>query len=243
MHNDIKNMKVTIQLKLLILLVLLSHHIVFARESNCNSLLKNAPLFQIDLQSIHPTQFSVGLRSVKEKEKKLEEMSSQEKKGYLKKHPIPVVIGPEDTYYSVDKHHLALALLDLHQESTYAYILDDLSELDASHFWEEMIRNNRVYLKNENGQGPLDPNSLPHTITELRDDPYRSLAAAVRLRGGYEKSKTLFSEFRWADFFRERIVIEEGERGFKKAVKEGVKLAHSPEAKDLPGYIEEDTTR
>ncbi len=80
--------------------------------------------------------------------------------------------------------------------------------------------------------GHKTPGELPKTVAAMTDDPYRSLAWAVNSEGGYEDSDVPYADFYWADFFRERIDI----RDFKKATAEGVKLAHSPEAKGLPGY-------
>ena len=49
--------------------------------------------------------------------------------------------------------------------------------------------------------------SLPLTIKGLKDDPYRSLAGALRRSGAYAKDWTPFSEFRWANYLRERMLL------------------------------------
>jgi hypothetical protein len=46
---------------------------------------------------------------------------------------------------------------------------------------------------------------MPKTVFDLTDDPFRSLAGALKRTGGYAKDKAPFSEFRWADFLRNRI--------------------------------------
>ena len=71
----------------------------------------------------------------------------------------------------------------------------------------------------------------------MRDDPYRSLAAFVRRKGGYMSSRTPHAEFLWANFFRTRISAPLLEEDFDKAVGLAVELARTEEAKDLPGYL------
>ena len=46
---------------------------------------------------------------------------------------------------------------------------------------------------------------IPKSIEDMKDDPFRSLAGALRRKGGYAKDTTPFSEFLWADFLRRRF--------------------------------------
>ena len=109
-------------------------------------------------------------------------------------------------------------------------------DLSKEEFWKKMKEHGWVYLYDNHGRGPLDPEKLPRTVTELSDDPYRALAWEVRKRGGYEKTTASFSEFRWANYFRARIPIGDGPRDFEQAIEAALKISHSAEAKDLPGY-------
>jgi hypothetical protein len=77
---------------------------------------------------------------------------------------------------------------------------------------------------------------LPQKVSELTDDPYRSLAWAVRERGGFQKTTVSFSEFQWANFFRKRIEIGSKPKDFKRAVEAALQISHTAEAKGLPGY-------
>jgi hypothetical protein len=54
-------------------------------------------------------------------------------------------------------------------------------------------------------------------VTELIDDPFRSLAGELRRSGGFAKDTTPFSEFLWADFLRRRDKHETVEADFKHA--------------------------
>jgi hypothetical protein len=74
-------------------------------------------------------------------------------------------------------------------------------------------------------------------IRGLADDPYRSLAWALRHAGAYEKSDLAFSEFKWADFLRKELAIEHGDEGFAKALTAARDLARSPKAGHLPGFL------
>jgi hypothetical protein len=75
----------------------------------------------------------------------------------------------------------------------------------AVSFWEvnhraaDIARQSRMNLDNHRGRGPLDVEQLPQKVTGLTDDPYRSLAWAVRKRGGFQKTTASFSEFQWAN--------------------------------------------
>ena len=72
----------------------------------------------------------------------------------------------------------------------------------------------------------------------MADDPYRSLAWAVRRAGGYEKTSLLYAEFKWADYFRKNIHIARGDAAFKKAVKDALMLCRSEKSRCLPGFEE-----
>lgn len=72
-----------------------------------------------------------------------------------------------------------------------------------------MYQNNWVYLLNEFGGGPQSPATLPAHIKDLKFAPYRSLVGIVREHHGYPKNNAPFSEFKWANFFRTRILIDQ----------------------------------
>jgi hypothetical protein len=46
---------------------------------------------------------------------------------------------------------------------------------------------------------------IPTSMSDLSDDPYRSLVSALRHVGGFDKVKVTYSEFAWADFLRRRL--------------------------------------
>ncbi|MBI3555530.1 MAG: chromosome partitioning protein ParB, partial [Deltaproteobacteria bacterium] len=113
------------------------------------------------------------------------------------------------------------------------------ADLDKAAFWDKMAKKSWVYPYDESGRGPRPVSDLPHTVDQMTDDPYRSLAGEVRSAGGYQKSEVPFTEFIWANFFRTRIPAKELNSDFDQAVKDGVKLAHTSAAKALPGYTKD----
>ena len=77
---------------------------------------------------------------------------------------------------------------------------------------------------------------IPKRVTDLVDDPFRSLAGELRRAGGFAKDTTPFSEFLWADFLRRRMKRKTVERDFDRAVEKALELAQSMDADYLPGW-------
>jgi len=188
--------------------------------------------------SLRVTQMAAGMKEVEHKMAKLQGLEKSPRKldEYLKSNPVPVVLGPKGRSYIIDHHHLVRAAWQAHVPEVYIEVKADLSGLSESAFWDRMKKEAWVYPYDENGK-PRDVSDLPKDVRGLADDPYRSVAWAVRERGGFEKTGKPFAEFQWADFFRARLRTDPGGRDFDKAVDEAMALAHSPQAKGLPGYV------
>ena len=195
-----------------------------------------------EILELHPTQFSIGMREVDRKAKKIHDLKQDDDslKEFKKENPEPTVIGPGGELFIIDHHHLARALADENVKKTYCKIVANFSNLGRRDFWKKMESSSWVYLYDQTGHGPRSYLDLPVTVKGLRDDPYRSLAGAVREADGYKKSNIPFTEFKWANFFRSRITIKgHSDNHFKEAVEEAIKLAKSTQARGLPGYIGE----
>ena len=189
----------------------------------------------VSIESLRPTQITVGMREVEEKRQRWREHKGKKKEEFLGKHMIPVIHGPKDRLYVIDHHHLARALLDEKQTEVYTSVVADLHALDRDAFW--------IFLDNRALCHPYDHNGvrrtfddIPDSIGKLRDDPYRSLAGELRRLGGYSKETVPFSEFLWADFFRRRIKPKTIERDFSDALEKALRLAKSQDANYLPGW-------
>ena len=115
-------------------------------------------------------------------------------------------------------------------------LLADLSKMRASKFWVDMAAKGWVHAFD--GKGRKRPiSAVPRKIEDMEDDPYRSLAGFVRLRGGFLKSESPFAEFLWADFYRSRIALKLLKKNFGKGLVEAREFASSADAAQLPGYI------
>jgi hypothetical protein len=195
------------------------------------------PILQpIPVLSLRPTQMTVGMREVKEKRKRWREHKSKKKQAeLLGKHMIPVVLGPDQHYYVVDHHHLALSLHDEGVKDILVTVIGDLTMVERDAFWGVMDNKRWVYPYDAKGER-RHFSELPKSVTELKDDPFRSLAGELRRVGGFAKDTTPFSEFLWADFLRRRMKRAQVEKNFKSAMKEALKFAKSQEAHYLPGW-------
>jgi hypothetical protein len=195
-------------------------------------------LCSVEIAKLRPTQFAVGKWEVDRRAAKIAKLKPKKFSEYLDEHRATIVIGPQGAPYIVDGHHLCCALMKSKLRTAVdAKVAANLSRLAPGDFWAAMKKKDWVYPYDENGRGPLDVERLPKSLADLADDPYRSLAWAVREQGGWEKSLSSFAEFQWAQFFRPRIKIENQPGGIEKAIEQAVKISRTPEAKDLPGYL------
>jgi hypothetical protein len=192
----------------------------------------------VAIAPLRPTQFAVGFWEVDRRAEHIASRSPKKLKAYLEEHTGAIVIGPGGVPFLVDGHHLACAMLKSHRgDAIEVRVEANLRDLPPERFWAKMKERGWLYLYDQQGKGPIDPDKLPKRVQDLADDPYRSLAWAVRERGGYKKSLASFAEFQWAEFFRPRIALGNKPGDFDRATEAAMKIVHSPEAKNLPGYI------
>ena len=189
----------------------------------------------IPILSLRPTQMTVGMREVKEKRKRWRGRETKKQAESLGKHMIPVVKGPDKRYYVVDHHHLARALHDEGVKDILVTVIGDLDMVEKDAFWGVMDNKRWVYPYDAKGER-RHFKDLPKSITELKDDPFRSLAGELRRAGGFAKDTTPFSEFLWADFLRRKISTKTVDENFAKALEKGLALARSQDATYLPGW-------
>lgn len=235
----------------------------------CKSDAQPGGIHQLKIKDLSPTQFAVGKAEVQIKAMRMRHKHKhhpQKLHDYLVVRPVPVVIRKKK-FYLVDHHHLVRALHEaLHEElgdqiCVLVEVMWNASPVENDvYFWKTMHKRNWVYLYARDGGGPHPPKRLPKKIEDLEYDVYRSLAWIVRSKQGYMKNDAPFSEFRWADFFRKRVledkdvlagksqfddfafhVNEEGRLALtpdgEDVVEEAMALVRSPEARGLPGFI------
>ena len=195
-------------------------------------------LTTVAVVDLRPTQITVGMREVLAKRKHWREMATKTKKKageFLGRHMIPVILGPKLRHYVIDHHHLARALHDEGIKDLAVTVIANLSALDPDAFWTVMDNRNWMHPFDAEGRR-CHYRDIPKTVSELVDDPFRSLAGELRRVGGFAKDTTPFSEFLWADFLRRRMKRKAVERDFDGAIEEALQLAKSTDAGYLPGW-------
>ncbi len=194
------------------------------------------PIVQtVPISQLRPTQITVGLREVGEKRRHWAGLSAEHRAGFIGSHLVPVMLGPKGRHYVTDHHHLVRALHDEGAKSVLVTIVSDLSGLDQAALW--IYADNRGWCHPYDAKGRrVDFDEIPTSIAALQDDPYRSLAGALRRAGGFAKEVTPFSEFCWADFLRRRVKAKTVVHDFATALEAAYRLAKSADAKYLPGW-------
>jgi hypothetical protein len=190
---------------------------------------------RVSINSLRPTQLTVGYREVAAKRAEWRAMPKAGRKHYIDGHVVPTVLGPKQRIYVVDHHHLARALVDEGRDDVLAGHLADLSALEKDEFWSVMSHRNWVYPFDADGRRQ-DFAAIPKSVEALTDDPWRSLSGALRDAGGYAKQGAPFTEFRWADFLRRRIDASLLAADFDAALGKARALAHQRAAAHLPGW-------
>ncbi len=189
----------------------------------------------VDIADLRPTQITVGLREVMAKRKLWRDTGVKKGQKFLGKHMIPVILGPKQRNYVIDHHHLARALHDEGVKDVAVTVIANLSRLALDAFW--VVMDNRSWMHPFDAKGERRHyKDIPNSVTDLVDDPFRSLAGELRRAGGFAKDTTPFSEFLWADFLRRSIKRKLVEADFDRALEKAMALAKSKGADYLPGW-------
>jgi hypothetical protein len=121
------------------------------------------------------------------------------------------------------------------QEQVSVTVVLNLARLKKDAFWVYMDNRGLVHPFDDEGKRGSYGN-IPKSIENLAGDLFRSLAGALRRKGGYAKDTTPFSEFLWADFPRRRIGRKDVGKDFAAALAAAFKLAEKKDAGYLPGW-------
>ncbi len=189
----------------------------------------------VDILDLRPTQITIGLKEAETKAASLEALAKQDGEKFIRKHVIPVVKGPRDRFYIIDHHHLCRASLIAGAKQLTVTVVSNLTRLDKDAFWVFMDNRGLVHPFDDQGKR-RNYRDIPKSVEDMADDPFRSLAGALRRKGGFAKDTTPFSEFLWADFLRRRLNRKEVEEDFGSALKEALELSKKQDADHLPGW-------
>jgi phasin len=190
----------------------------------------------VAVADLAPTQMTVGMREVSFKRRRWRSRSSRQAADYLNKLRIPVVLGPNERQYLIDRHHLVLALREEGIVEFTVSVVANLRLLSFDDFWASLERQHWAHPFDDEGRRH-SYNDMPKTIDSMQDDPFRSLAGTLKRAGGYAKDKAPYSEFKWADFLRCRMPRELVEHDFGGALAMAMYLAQGAEAAALPGWF------
>ena len=145
-------------------------------------LTRNPSLARARLLRLRPTQLSVGYAEVQLKAAQWAQLAKKQRKIELEHHVFPAVLGPGQDYFIIDHHHLGIALLEQGIKEVLVTVLDDLSWLEPAVFWRTLEFRSWSHPYDRQGRR-RDYRDMPRRLTELEDDPYRSLAGLVRGQG------------------------------------------------------------
>jgi hypothetical protein len=192
-------------------------------------------LVEVKLEDLRPTQMTVGYKEVEEKRKSWLKLKPAKRRQAMRQELFPAVIGPNKTYYILDHHHAAVALVREKSDRVAVGVAKDLSHLKPESFWIYLDHFSWVHpYDNEGMRRPFA--DIPDNFEDLKDDPFRSLSSDLLNAGGFAKPGEPFLEFLWANYFRDRLSAKLVARNPKKALSEALALAKSKDASHLPGW-------
>jgi hypothetical protein len=106
--------------------------------------------------------------------------------------------------------------------------------LTMKQFFAKMEEHHRRHPFDGQGQRV---SAVPKYLSDLVDDPYRSLAGLARKAGAYDKVDVPFTEFKWADYLRGKVDVRLiRKQSLAQAIHVAVVLTHQPAAAALPGF-------
>jgi hypothetical protein len=189
----------------------------------------------IPLKEMRPTQLTVGFRKVKEKRDGWAAMTSKKRRVEMARQLFPVVEGPNGRLFILDHHHNARALLEEGVKEVQVGRVCDLSKLKNEEFWIYLDHRSWVHCYDERGTR-VTFDKIPKRFEDMKDDPYRSVAASVEERGGFSKPDEPFFEFLWANQFRSLVPLSLVEANYDDAVSTALEVARSKKSRHLPGW-------
>lgn len=193
---------------------------------------------------LRPGQIAVGYEEVRRRRADWGPKLAENRQRFLHEHYVPIIRGPRvrvGTEFKRirlihDLHHMTRGLFLEQLDEVLISVRFDYGNVSEDEFWYIVEARGLIHPFDENGRRQSHT-ALPATVADLKDDPYRSLAWAMRRLGGYSKVTDIsFSEFLWADFLRRRIPLKNLKKDFKGATKEAYELARSKDANHLPGW-------
>jgi len=175
--------------------------------------LREPVLQPVPIETLRPTQITVGMREVEEKRKRLRKQKPQKIGAFIGHHMIPVVLGPKKRHYVIDHHHLSLALYKEGLRDVLVTVVLDLSALDPDAFWTVLEHKSLVYPFDAQGRR-RDFADIPKTVMQLKDDPFRSPRRRAAASGRFCQGHHPVQRVSVGGFFPPQDQKEGGRSGF-----------------------------
>lgn len=159
------------------------------------------------IDQLHPTQFCVGQLEIDSKLKIYTKLSSHDLDKLMKIKSVPLVLGPNNISYMIDRHHNVSTFLQMGIKEVYGHFISDLSHLSMDDFIQVMKICKWTWLYNQHYQ-EMDFNQLPKHVSKLVNDPYRGLMYLLREDKILNKDESVpFIEFFWAQQIKDQVKI------------------------------------
>jgi hypothetical protein len=179
-------------------------------------------ILNVPILTLKPAQIAIGLLEVDAKMRDYVHMSKEEFHAYSRGHPVPVVQSDQGCYI-IDHHHLCRAYHELGHHHIDIEIQADFSRFDPAGFWEAM--ETRSWVLPQDQFGVRHPyHQLPIDVRGMADDPYRSLVWSLKACAYWTKVQVPFAEFKVANFFRDKVEIQNNRESFDLAVEAAIRL-------------------
>lgn len=198
-----------------------------------------SPLLEIPLRNLRPTQLCIGLAEIRGRILDFRQDSLRQRLDYLRSKPVPLVRSAAGDHWMVDRHHRLRGLMELDPDAiAFGYIALESTAIDRSHVLAELEQRGWLYLHDGRGLGPQPPGSLPDTLLQLQDDPYRSLVWKLKKEKVIRAAPLIpFHEFRWGAWLRRRSLPPFHSMHLEPALPAARALARSRAASHLTGWI------
>ena len=195
-------------------------------------------LLEVPIASLQPTQLCVGMAEVRSRQRDFSGESATDRRDYLGTKPVPLVRSRSGAMWMVDRHHRLRALMEIDPSATaFGYVALQLDHDDRHAVLEALHQRGWLYLYDGRGLGPLAPSALPHQLTGLQDDPYRSLVWKLKKEKVIDAEPLIpFHEFRWGAWLRSRALPPFSSEHLEPALPAARALARSNAAAHLAGW-------
>lgn len=195
-------------------------------------------LIELAVAALQPTQLCIGLAEVRQRRADFVQQNAEERRRYLKRKPVPLVVSGCGAHWMLDRHHRLSGLLAVDPNATaFGYVVLELETVDRPGVLQELQARGWLYLHDARGRGPLGVDQLPTSLPGLQDDPYRSLVWALKQDHYIAPAPLIpFHEFRWGAWLRSRSLPPFGSLRLEPALPAARALVRSKAASHLAGW-------